>query len=427
MTELNNGHSVLSCRRALEALRNGVPNREAVHLLGCTQPQAETEFQALLRQASDSAAPPTGALGMLVSGDFGTGKSHLLAHFEHRALSQGFVCSKVAISKETPLYDLGKVFKSAMDNGRILDRTGPLIEDIGVQLKYDSDEYCSLYNWANSPTSGVHPIFPASLLVHERSRELDLNRTIESFWAGERIKVSDVKNGLKQIGQLQSYSFRAPRAAELPSQRLRFATELIKGAGYRGWVILLDEIELVGQYSLLQRARSYGELARWLGQSEGESCPGLVVVGTVTADYALANISPEASSKKDRDYAGQRLRARGDNGGAARAETAMRMLERDCTPLSTPGEADVNNTLNTLRFIYSRAYGWDAPALEARAAAAGYQQRMRYRIRSAINEWDLLRLYPDSRPETEGREHTHQYVEISGLETESKDDGDEGE
>ena len=421
MTELNNGPSVLSCRRALEALRNGVPNREAVQLLGCTQPQAERQFQDLLRRASDPAEPPAGAPGMLVSGDFGTGKSHLLSHFEHQALSQGFVCSKVAISKETPLYDLGKVFKSAMDNGRILDRTGPLIEEIGLQLNHDSDEYSNLFSWANSTSSGIHPIFPATLLVHERSNDLELNRTIESFWAGDRIKVSEVKNGLRQIGQLQSYSFKAPRAAEQQQGRLHFATELIKGAGYRGWLILLDEIELVGQYSLLQRARSYAELARWLGQASGESYPGLVVVGTVTADYALANISPEASSKKDRDYAGQRLRARGDDGGAARAETAMRLLERGTTPLSTPDEADLNDTLNTLGHIYSRAYGWDAPALEVRAAA-GYQQRMRYRIRSAINEWDLLRLYPDSSPETEGREFSHQYVEISDLETQAKDD-----
>ena len=416
MAENHDALSNLTHRRAMEALRNGVPNQEAVRLLGCNQPQAETQFQDLLSRASDNAAPPRSALGMLVSGDFGAGKSHLLSHFEYRALSQGFVCSKVAISKETPLYDLGKVFKSAMDNGRILDRTGPLIEEIGLQLSYDSDGFSNLFSWANSPSSSVHPIFSASLLVHERSNDLELNRSIESFWAGDRIKVSDVKSGLRQIGQLQSYSFRAPRASELPPQRLRFATELIKGAGHNGWVVLLDEIELVGQYSLLQRARSYSELARWLGQAQGDSYPGLVVVGTVTSDYALANISAEASSKKDRDYAGQRLRSRGDDNGATRAETAMRLLERECTPLSAPAEADVNNTLSTLRHIYSEAYGWDAPRLEARTGAAGFRQRMRYQIRSAINEWDLLRLYPDSRPETVEREFRHRYVENSDLE-----------
>ena len=306
MTESNNGHSVLSCRRALEALRNGVPNREAVQLLGCTQPLAEREFQDLLRRGSDTNEPPAGSQGMLISGDFGTGKSHLLSHFEHRALSQGFVCSKVAISKETPLYDLGKVFKSAMDNGRILDHTGPLIEEIGQKLNPNIDGYAALFRWANSSSSGVHPIFPASLLVHERSNELELNRTIESFWAGDRIKVSDVKNGLRQIGQSQSYSFRAPRATDLPPQRLRFATELIKGAGYRGWVVLLDEIELVGQYSLLQRARSYAELARWLGEAS-ESMPRLVWLWELVTRHFRWLTFARSQQQGRPDMPGQRL------------------------------------------------------------------------------------------------------------------------
>ena len=118
----------------------------------------------------------------------------------------------------------------------------------------------------------------------------------------------------------------------------------------------------------------------------------------------------------------------GTTAGAARAETAMRLLETGLhTTQRTPAEADVNDTLSTLRYIYSKAYEWDAPALEARAGAASFQQRMRYRIRSAINEWDLLRLYPDSRPETEEREFRHQYVENSDLEAGTVGDGIGGE
>ena len=112
----------LTYRRALEALRNGVPNSEAVKILGCNQPNAESKFEEMLTKTTDRDNSPSSALGMLVSGDFGSGKSHLLTHLEHRALERGFVCSKVAISKETPLYDLGKVFKSAVDNGRMRDR-----------------------------------------------------------------------------------------------------------------------------------------------------------------------------------------------------------------------------------------------------------------------------------------------------------------
>ena len=284
----------LTCRRALEALRNGVPNGEAVKILGCNQPEAESRFAELLDRVEGKETPPSGALGMLVSGDFGSGKSHLLTYLEQQALSRGFVCSNVAISKETPLYDLGKLFKSAVDNGRIPNRAGRLIEELGQALKPDSEEYAAFFHWADDTKSnGLSRMFPASLKVHERSNDLELNSEVENFWAGDRIYISRVKGGLRQIGQLQYYYFRAPRAAELPPQRLRFLIELIKAAGYKGWVVLLDEIELVGSYSLLQRGRSYAELARWLGRAGSEPYPGLVTVGTVTDDFHSVVISSE--------------------------------------------------------------------------------------------------------------------------------------
>jgi hypothetical protein len=395
-----------------------------VKILGCNQPKAESKFEEMLTKATDRDNSPPSALGMLVSGDFGSGKSHLLTHLEQQALSQGFVCSKVAISKETPLYDLGKVFKSAVDNGRMPNRAGRLIEELGQALKPHSQEYASFFQWANDTESnGLSQIFPASLLVHERSRDLELNSEIEYFWAGDRIKVSQVKDGLRQIGQFQSFSFRAPKAAELPPQRLRFVIELIKAAGYKGWVVLLDEIELVGSYSLLQRGRSYAELARWLGQAVDEPYSGLVTVGAVTDDFASAIISPDG--KKDRDYVGPRL-ARADRykNIEARAETGMRLLEREVIPLKQPTDDEVREIAEKLRQIYSAAYDWDPPALQVEARGAGFQNRMRYKVRASINEWDLLRLYPDYSPETEGDEFRHTHEENADLERESKEDDD---
>ena len=52
---------------------------------------------------------------------------------------------------------------------------------------------------------------------------------------------------------------------------------------------------------------------------------------------------------------------------------------------------------------------------------------MRYKVRAAINEWDLLRLCPNARPETEGTEFSTGYEEVPELEQEPKDQGDEGE
>ena len=409
-----------SCRAALEALRNGVPNSEAVKMLGCKQPEAEKRFENLL----GAAANEDDALGMLVSGEFGSGKSHLLTHLEHLALSRGFVCSKVAISKETPLYDLGKVFKSAMDNGRMPDHSGRLIEELGQSLRPNSEGYANFFEWAhNTEANGLSQMFPASLIVHERSNDLELNSEIENFWAGDRILKGKVTGGLAHIGQRRNYTFNMPKAAELPPQRTRFIIELIKTAGYKGWVVLLDEIELTAQYSLLQRGRSYAELSRWLGQTSGQRYPGLVVVGTVTGDFALKIISPDGS-KKDRDYVAPRLEAR-YNHLVSVAETGMRLIEYECIPLNEPTDNDVHDTMERLREIYSTAYGWNAPTLPTQERGAGYQNRMRYKVRTSINEWDLLRLYPDYAPDTDVREFHHTYEENKDLEKTTKDDADD--
>ena len=415
------GMDVFTCRRALEALRSGVPNKQAVELLGVNQARAQGRFLELLEQASHQDSPPSSGLGMLVSGDFGTGKSHLLDHLEHEALERGFVCSRVAISKETPLFNLDKVYKSAIEYARIPGATGRMMEEIGLRLNDRSSRaYDAFSRWANSEDNGLSLIFPATLMIRERLNDFDFNNEIEAFWSGDPMKVARVREGLRSINQQGSYNFRAPRANELPPQRLRFATELIKGAGYKGWVVLLDEIELVGSYSLLQRAKSYAELTRWMGQASDEKYPGLVVVGTVTDDFESAVLGN--LGKQDLTNAAQRLHSSNQPLLAARAETGMRILQRDAIPLAQPSEEDLNATVERLRQIYTAAYDWEAPKLEVKIGGAGHQNRMRYKVRSAINEWDLLRLCPGSQPDIEETGYQNVYEENSDLEKEAKDD-----
>ena len=394
------GRGGLDVRMAVEALRNGVPNRAAVQELGCKQPAAQDRFLQILQTATDQAELSG---GMLVSGDFGTGKSHLLEHLEHLALTQRFVCSKVSISKETPFYDLGKVFTSAMENGRTPDGRGRFIERLCHAIDWTSSDYGAFSGWADQEASrGVlSALFPASLSVYEKLEDNALRADIESFWAGDRILIGKVKRGLREVGEQGTWSFRAPRAADLMPQRLRFMVELIRCAGYRGWVVLLDELELIGSYSILQRGRAYAETARWMGRARGEAYPGLVVVGAVTSDFASAIISPDGQ-RKDRDYVPARLEQNVRYRDiAGRAATGMRLLERECVALAAPDSDDVKATMESLRRLYRRAYGWEPPPSQAVAGGAGFMGRMRYKVRAAINEWDLQRLQVADVPDTE--------------------------
>ena len=409
-------------RRALEALRNGVPNGDAVDVLGCNQPGVERAFNEMLARLSEEGEGPESGQGMLVAGEFGSGKSHLLGYLERQALSQNFVCSRVVISKETPLFDMDKVYRAVVENGKVPGVTGQMVEEISQRLEPDSHGYSQFFRWANRDDNGLHRILPATLMVHERDNDPELLNRINWFWSGERIDLKPVRDGLRHVGQLQNYPFRAPVARDMPSQKLRFVLELIKAAGYKGWVILLDEIELVANYSVLQRTRSYAELARWMGRTPEEKYPGLVVVGTMTADL------PEVvlDSKEDRDKAVPRLRARGreaDNLTAVRAEAGMRLLEQGVRNLAEPDGDMLLNLYCQLKTIHSEAYGWEAPEID-HDIGRGVPASIRRYVRRWINEWDLRRLYPDTEPEIEATELTFSYEEDTTLErAHSEDDG----
>ena len=126
--------------------------------------------------------------------------------------------------------------------------------------------------------------------------------------------------------------------------------------------------------------------------------------------------------KNDRTVAASRLRERGEVSTAIRAEAGIRALEGEHIPLRPPGAEELRDTLDQLRRLYGQAYQWDAPAPAVTPDGAAYRNTMRYRIRAAINEWDLRRLYPDAQPETEGREFDYRYDELPDMEKEVKDD-----
>ncbi len=414
------GMSALKNRRALEALRNGVPNSDAVAVLGCSQPAVERDFQEMLSLVSSSSDAASSSRGMLVAGDFGAGKSHLLSYLETQALGQNFACSRVVISKETPLFDLDKVFRAVVSNGRVPGITGHMVEEIAQKLEYDSESFANFSQWANQDDNGLHRIFPATLMLRQRIHDDDLENEINWFWSGDKIQLKNVRDALRDIGEQHAYHFRAPIAREMPPQRLRFVLELVKAAGYRGWVVLMDEIELVANYSVLQRARSYAELTRWMGQAAGEIYPGLVFVGTVTADFA----SFVLDQKEDRDKAAARLRARGkeaENLAAARCETGMRLIERGQRILAEPDDTMLSGLYSQLRSIHSHAYDWNAPDIDSNILRGG-RRRIRPFVRRWINEWDLRRLYPDIEPEMEETELEFHYQEDRELEESSLDD-----
>ncbi len=194
-------------RRAVESLRSGVPNRDAVRALGCAQPAIEDRFRRQLEAVAEAFPRGEQVEGLLVAGDFGSGKSHLLEYLQQIALAERFVVSKVVISKETPLHDPVKLYRAAVRAAVVPGRVGAALALITGELRFDSPAYLDFFKWVQSPTAALNQRFAATTYLYEVARqEGELLDRIISFWAGDPIQVGELKRALKAAEEDEEYA-----------------------------------------------------------------------------------------------------------------------------------------------------------------------------------------------------------------------------
>ncbi len=413
-------------RRAIEALRSGVPNRDAVLALGCEQSAIEDKFRVQLQAAKEGAAQGMQSPGFLISGDFGTGKSHLLEYLRHIALAENFVCSKVVISKETPLHDPIKLYRSAIQAAVVPGKRGSALVEVATKLDPGDKAYIDLETWVHSPEAKINTRFAATLFLFKRmGSDMELRDRIISFWSGDPIGVSELKKRLKDCGERATYKIEKAIARDLAIQRFQFTPRLMLAAGYSGWVLLIDEVELIRRYTPLQRAKSYADLARWAGKITNQQIPGLTVVFAIMSNYE----SEVLDGKNDIEEAPRKLRDKGLDELAKQAERGIRFIQKELVRLKPPDENEIKQTGERLRCIHSEAYQWEAAPIHYESRERSVS--MREHLRTWINEWDLKRLYPDYTPETEITPLTMDDSEDADLEVPSEEDsnhtGDCGE
>jgi RimJ/RimL family protein N-acetyltransferase len=381
-------------RRAVEALRAGVPSRDAVAALGSGQSAIEDRFQALRERVSEGAAS-----GLLFGGGFGAGKSHLLEHLAGLALDAGWTVSRVVISKETPLHDPAKVFRAAADSAARAGQARPAIIEAAAGLDLEGKAYAELLRWATSSGSELNERFSATLALFAQVRDRDaaFAETILRFWSGDPIAVAELRRRLREIGE-QRPSLSPITGPELARQRIRFAARLLAATGSAGWVVLFDEVELIGRYSLLQRAKSYAELARWMRGDHGGRGVPIAAVFAMTDDFEAAVIT----GRNDRELVPAKVRAKDTPEAialATAAEHGMRIIERETQLLTPPDDVELKQAYDRLRELHGQAFGWWPPDVAGRERLGA--TRMRQYVRAWINEWDLVRLDPGYQPETE--------------------------
>jgi hypothetical protein len=371
----------LALRTAFEALRAGVPNRAAIELLGSVEDVLEDRFEAGLdRVWSDTPLP-----GLLFAGGFGAGKSHLLGFLREAALRRNVIVSRVSISKETPLSAPLAVVAAALRDTLVPGHTDDAMTVALAELQRRPTQAQALERQAGAPEAGLSPVFAALAYLLGRQQPAELLRRIETFLAGGPLPGPALRAALAEAGARGRFDLAGLTEARLAGERERFAPLLFRAAGFAGWCVLLDEVELIGRYAPLQRARAYAELAIWLGLGGVPRVAGLQVAAAITDDFAAAVIE----ARQDAEKLPERLRLKGLPAQAELALAAIRAIAA-APLLRPPAAADLQRHATALRRGYSLAYGWEAPPLPPAERRAG--RTIRHHVRGWITQWDVQRL-----------------------------------
>ena len=206
------------------------------------------------QECRESHSPGKTVEGEIIAGGFGSGKSHLLGYLSEKMLHEKFIVSLVAISKETPLFSVERLYAAAIRNAIVPGVNDDVMTAVVARLSPREQAYGELETWASGPSAGLSPVFAALLyLIPKQATTQEDHAAIGRFLSGGNLSLSKVRQWLRAAGAAKLFDLKPVKADELALQRLRFVPRLFQAAGFSGWCILLDEIELIGHYSTLQR------------------------------------------------------------------------------------------------------------------------------------------------------------------------------
>ncbi len=380
----------LISRQIVESLRTGVPIREAVQLVGSGQPRLEAEFNELLKQVR--MGRPRKDSGFIFFGDFGTGKSHALEFFASSAENSGFVVSRVTISRNLQLSNHRAVLSQLLAQmstkehredalARILDDSTSMGSDFSEFQKWCAGEVAD-----GNLASIYRSIAQALPSMRYGTEEFD---KLLSFLAGSATQ-QEIKKAVS-----------APRSEVPPNeertwQTIHFISNLFVHLGFNGWILLLDELELIrmigSSAARVARGKSYASLSKWFDFSKESKNRAFATIGCMTSGFVAEIIEYGPHSWNDKENIPSALLDSASPHLAPQAADALKFIiaqdDEKSLQLAWPNSEDKERLQESLRVIYESAFDTNVDALPIDGESF---ESIRIYIRRWIAKWDLSR------------------------------------
>ena len=367
----------------IESLRAGIPTRLSTRMLPDLRHSITDQIIADLASLEGDVPPP----GRLIWGQYGQGKTHALTAIEHQALDRNYAVSRISLSREISCHNLLQLYTQLAPRIRTPNSTLEGIQQYLNRLQPDDLRQTGIF----SENRYVNAL-PAQVLDDYFYAEGEDKDRLYGDLMGVRLPTSE-------LGRIH----RAARGDALPRHRFKVTehaaayfglmADLIQLCGFEGWVILIDEVELIGRLGKLSRYKAYKNL-NWLlnwQQEQAMPYPIYTVAAAATRlqddlwygrddddrsvmpELALERFGPEANLDMQRFFA--------------------RAIDTAALKIQPARQADLEPLLDRIAELHSQAYDWraglDSQALICHLGA----QPVRTYIRAALEYLDLAYLY----------------------------------
>ncbi|MBR0312310.1 MAG: DUF2791 family P-loop domain-containing protein [Oscillospiraceae bacterium] len=375
--------SDFNARHVIEALRSGVPSRAVGEYFS----EARPEMLHKLRSRMDAVRETGRSDGLIYTGRYGEGKTHLLNTVFSMATTSNMVVSLVSLGKETPMDKPYLLYQKLVANTYLPGASQPGFRAKLEELTQGSALSGELMAYAAKEleTDKLYYLLRAFLGTQEDEERYAFLSDLE----GDFVSGAVIKKSYRRItGTVAKFnqSFSKVRHG---MDYFRFLSHLFRQLGYDGWVLLFDEAELIGRCGKKARAKSYQAMQSFLRPEA--RLEGVLSVFAFSSSFAEDVID----RKHEYDNVDASFADAPEACKAARATLDAILGAPELAPLT---RQEVMQVLMSVQEFHGRAYDWQpevsAESVYAATEAGGYL--LRTKIRAAIEFFDQLYQYGEA-------------------------------
>ena len=372
-----------NARHVIEALRSGVPSRAVGEYFS----EARPAMLKRIRSRLDAVRNTGRSDGMIFTGRYGEGKTHLLNTVFNMADAEHMAVSYVSLGKETPMDKPWLLYQKLIANTYLPGAQQPGFRSKLEEMTQGSGIANELMAYAAKEldTDKLYFLLKAFLgTQEEEERSGFLNDLEGDFVSGVVIK----KSYRRIVGTPAKFSQNFSKTKHAMDY-FCFTSHLFRQLGYDGWVLLFDEAELMGRMGKKARAKGYREMQAFLQPN-----PRLENVFSLFA--FSASYSEDVIEKKHEKENLTSVFADDTAGLKAASATLNAILGApELAPLT---KDEILQVLMSIQDFHGRAYGWhpavSPEAIYAATESGGYL--LRTKIRAAIEFFDQLYQYGEA-------------------------------